>query len=64
MWHDFHDKTFKHKPAKWWQIINVVKYQDFTGSVGGNGTLYDVYSLMIWSLEIQRVAVESNKEWM
>lgn len=57
MQHQFQDKSFKHKPPKWWQMFNIVNCLDFTGGLSGGGTLYKVYSLRLWSIEVKRFAI-------
>ena len=57
MWHYFHDKSFKHKSAKWWQVFNIVACFDFTGGLSGGGTLYKVYCLRLWSFEFIRIPI-------
>jgi len=54
MWHSFYDKDFKHKKCKWWHIVNITTCFD---SMGGSCTVYKVYCLRIFNLDICRIGL-------
>lgn len=57
MWHNFHDKTYKHKKAKLWQVFNIVTCYDFAGGLSGGGIIYKVYCVRFFSFELTRIAI-------
>ena len=57
MWYYFHDKSFKHKSAKWWQVFNIVTCYDSAGGLSGGGTVYKVYCFRFYSIELTRIAI-------
>ena len=57
MGYTFHDKNFKHKTAKWWQVFNLVSCYDSRGGVTPV-TVYKVYSFRLWNIELTRLPFE------
>ena len=57
MWHNFHDKSYRHKKPKWWHVVNIVTCYDFSGGLSGGGIIYKVYCLRLWGVELARLAI-------